>query len=165
MGAIMKRIVTKRIGYVLPILLLVISSAGAAPETAKQFLDGIYSHYLGDASTTAKGIFLDKPADYRRYFAKDLADIMIADMEAAAKKGDVPTLDGDPFVDAQDWTITDISIHIDSETDKEARATVHFKNFKEPTTVRLNLVHAPEGWRISDIFYKEGSLRGMYKKP
>ena len=46
---------------------------------------------------------------------------------------------------------------------REARATVHFKNFKEATTVRLNLVHTQDGWRISDIFYKEGSLKGLYK--
>ncbi|HWU25752.1 MAG TPA: DUF3828 domain-containing protein [Rhizomicrobium sp.] len=154
----------KRIALVLPMLLLLASGAGAAQQTAKQFLDSIYSHYLGDASTTGKGIFLDKAADYRRYFTKDLAEIMIADAEAAAKKGDVPTLDGDPFVDAQDWTITELSIHIDSQTEAKARATVHFKNFKEATTIRLDLARAPDGWRISDIFYKEGSLRGLYKK-
>lgn len=151
----------------LKLLLLVLgaSAAWAVPQTAEDFLKDIYSHYKGD-DQTAKGVFLDKPADYRRYFAPDLAKIMIADEEAAAKRGDVPNLDGDPFIDAQDWTITNLSIHIDSEMGDRARATVHFENFKKPQSVQLDLVKTSEGWRISDIIWpgKEGSLRGLYKK-
>ena len=135
----------------------------AAPQTADAFLHGIYSHYLGD-DKTAKGIFLDKSSDVHRYFADDLAALIIADDAAAAKRGDVPELDGDPFVDAQDWTITDIVIHIDSQTASAAKATVTFKNFKEPHAVHLDLVETPKGWRISDIAWKEGTFRGLYKK-
>jgi len=141
-----------------------LSATAAAPETPNIFLQGIYSHYKGNDQTTGKGIFLDKPSDIRRYFSDDLADLIIADDNAAAKRGDVPELDGDPFVDAQDWEITDIAIHIDSETAAAAKATVTFKNFKEPHTVRLDLVKTPKGWRISDIAWKEGTFRGLYKK-
>jgi Protein of unknown function (DUF3828) len=137
--------------------------AMAAPQSADAFLLGIYSHYLGD-DKTAKGIFLDKPSDVHRYFADDLAALIIADDAAAAKRGDVPELDGDPFVDAQDWTITDIVVHIDSQTASAAKATVTFKNFKEPHAVHLDLVETPKGWRISDIAWKEGTFRGLYKK-
>ena len=149
-------------------LLFVLCAGGAvaAPQSAEGFLKAIYSHYQGD-DRTAKGIFLDKSSDIHRYFAPDLAKLMIADDAAAAKRGDVPNLDGDPFIDAQDWTITHIVIHIDSETGDRAKATVHFENFKKPETVRLDLVKTPEGWRISDIVWpgKDGSLRGLYKKP
>ena len=138
-------------------------SAMAAPQSADAFLHGIYSHYLGD-DKTAKGIFLDKPSDVHRYFADDLAALIIADDAAAAKRGDVPELDGDPFVDAQDWTITDIVIHINSQTASAAKATVTFKNFKEPHAVHLDLVETPKGWRISDVAWKEGTFRGLYKK-
>ena len=144
--------------------LSVVAIAAAPPQSADAFLHGIYAHYQGDDRTTGKGIFLDKPSDIRRYFASDLAAMMIADDNAAAKKGDVPNLDGDPFVDAQDWDIKDIAIRIDSETGDRAKATVTFLNFKKPDTVHLDLVHTPEGWRISDIVWKEGSLRGLYKK-
>jgi len=90
--------------------------------------------------------------------------LMIADDAVAEKHGDVPQLDGDPFVDAQDWDIKDIAIHIDSEVGDRAKATVTFLNFKKPDTVHLDLVQTPKGWRISDIFWKQGSLRGLYKK-
>jgi hypothetical protein len=138
--------------------------ATAAPQSAEAFLHGIYSHYMGDDRTTGKGIFLDKPSDVHRYFSDDLAALIIADDAAAAKRGDVPELDGDPFVDAQDWDIRNIVVHVDSETATTAKATVTFNNFKKPYTVHLDLVETPKGWRISDIFWKEGSFRGLYKK-
>lgn len=154
----------KRILALLPFLFLMTAGADAAPQSAKDYLTGIYSHYIGDDRTTAKGIFLDKPSEIRRYFTKDLADLMIADDAAAAKRGDVPNLDGDPFIDAQDWEIAHVSIHIDSETSTAARATVTFVNAKEPDTVHVELVRAADGWRFSNIIWKEGSLRGLYKK-
>ncbi|HTW35954.1 MAG TPA: DUF3828 domain-containing protein [Rhizomicrobium sp.] len=138
--------------------------AAAPPLSAEAFLHGIYAHYEGSDQTTGKGIFLDKPSDIRRYFTEDLARLMIADDVAAEKRGDVPELDGDPFVDAQDWDIKGIAIHIDSETGDHAKATVTFENFKKPDTVHLDLAQTPKGWRISDIVWKEGSLRGLYKK-
>ena len=144
--------------------LSVAAAVAAPPQSADAFLRGIYAHYKGSDETTGKGIFLDKPADFRRYFTNDLADMAIADDDAAHKRGDVPELDGDPFVDAQDWEITDIVIHIDSETASAAKATVTFKNFKEPDAVHLDLMMTPKGWRISDIAWKVGTFRGLYKK-
>jgi hypothetical protein len=141
-----------------------VAMAAAPPQSPDAFLKDIYAHYKGDDRTTGKGIFLDKPSDIRRYFTNDLADLMIADDAAAEKRGDVPELDGDPFVDAQDWDIRDIAIRIDSETAPTAKATVTFRNFKDLYTVHLDLVRTPKGWRISDIVWKEGSLRGLYKK-
>jgi len=149
---------------VVSLALSVAAAAAAAPQSADVFLRDIYAHYKGDDQTTGKGIFLDKPSDVHRYFADDLAALIIADDAAAAKRGDVPELDGDPFVDAQDWAITDIAIHVDSETATAAKATVTFKNFKEPHAVHLDLVETPKGWRISDIAWKEGTFRGLYKK-
>lgn len=149
---------------VVSLALSAVATAAAPSQSADAFLHGIYAHYHGDVGTTGKGIFLDKPSDIRRYFADDLAQLMIADDAVAEKHGDVPQLDGDPFVDAQDWDIKDIAIHIDSETADRAKATVTFLNFKKPDTVHLDLVQTPKGWRISDIVWKEGSLRGLYKK-
>jgi len=149
---------------VVSLALSAVAIAAAPSQSADAFLQGIYAHYHGDVGSTGKGIFLDKPSDIRRYFADDLAQLMIADDAVAEKHGDVPQLDGDPFVDAQDWDIKDIAIHIDSETADRAKATVTFLNFKKPDTVHLDLVQTPKGWRISDIVWREGSLRGLYKK-
>jgi hypothetical protein len=147
-------------------LLLVLGSAPrafAAPD-AEAFVQGIYAHYHG-TSTTAPGIMLDSPAALRRYFEPDLAAIMIADDKKADANHDVPTLDGDPFVDAQDWEITDLSIVVDLKSGRRAEAEVHFKNFGESKMVHLQLVRLKAGWRIHDIDYGEGegTLRGLYK--
>jgi Protein of unknown function (DUF3828) len=145
-------------------LALSASLAAATPQSPDAFLKDIYSHY-GDADKPAgAGVLIDSTEQLRRYFTPDLVALIDADERAAEKKGDVPSLDGDPFIDAQDWQITDLVVHIDTETAHNAKATVTFRNVKQPQTVHLDLVQTPKGWRISDIFWKEGSLRGLYKK-
>ena len=147
------------------------ATAVAAPaptqsaQSADAFLHGIYAHYLGHDNTARNGILLDKPSTLRRYFAADLADLIAADEAGAAKKGDVPMLDGDPFVDAQDWDITNLAVHIDSETADGAKATVTFDDFGERMTIHYDLVQTPDGWRISDIVSREGRFRRLYEKP
>ena len=117
---------------VVSLALSVVTIAAAPPRSADAFLHGIYAHYQGDDRTTGKGIFLDKPSDIHRYFADDLADLMIADDAAAEKRGDVPQLDGDPFVDAQDWDIKDIAIHIDFRNSIRRQSHGHVPQFQRP---------------------------------
>ena len=144
---------------------LVLALAAAAPALAAEsgtpqaFLDAIYQAYRGKG---AKGIVLDKPATIRRYFAADLAGAMIADQAAAAKRGEVPELDGDPFVDAQDFEITDLAIKTTMDGASKATGTVTFKNFGEAQSVTLDLVKTANGWRIADIRMKERTLRELY---
>jgi len=145
--------------------LTVTAAATPVPEqSADAFLHGIYAQYLGHDNTARNGILLDKPSTFHRYFAADFADMIVADGAAAARNGGVPMLDGDPFVDAQDWDITNLAIHVDPESADHVKATVTFDDFKEPTVIHYDLVHEPEGWRIFDIVSKEGSFRALYKK-
>ena len=139
--------------------------AAAGEATPQAFLDAIYSHYHGTPdSKGGAGVMIDTPAEIRLYFAPDLAALMIADDAAAAKRQEVPALDGDPFIDAQDWDIANLTVHIDDQTQTTAHATVRFTNFKEPHTVHLTLVHTLSGWRISDIRWSGDAttLRGLY---
>ena len=109
---------------------------------------------------------LDKASDLRRYFTPSLVAIIVADEAKAARHHDVPTLDGDPFVDAQDWDIGDITWKITAHGAEHADAEVHFTNFKQPQKVLLQLVRLKVGWRIHDIVYygsDAGTLRGLYK--
>ncbi len=39
-----------------------------------------------------------------------------------------------------------------------------FVNAKEPEAVHVELVRTADGWRFSDIIWKEGTLRDLYKK-
>jgi len=157
-----------RIFAVLALVICAVSPASAAPpqtppKTPEAFLQDIYSHYRGHAS---KGVPLDKDADWRRYFADDLVALITADEKAAAKSGDIPTLDGDPFIDAQDWDITHLTINVDTQSATAATATVKFENIKEPKTLHIKLIQTPKGWRIADIVWPgtEGTFRELYKK-
>jgi len=149
-----------------PLGLLAPSGAALADADAKVFLEKIYAAYKGKNS---KGVRLDKDAVLRLYFEPTLAALMIKDRKEAAKRGDVPELDGDPFLDAQDWEIGPVAITIEDDAADRARATAKFENFKMPTTVVYDLVKLKPGWRIADITWQRNdgttdTLRGFYVK-
>ena len=135
----------------------------AADPSAEAFVTAIYTAYKGK---NAKGVALDKDADIRRYFEPSLAALMIKDIKDAARKGDVPELDGDPFIDAQDWDIASFDIAVSDTGADTATATVKLVNLGKPDTIVLALVKLKDGWRIRDITWqrdgKAETLRGMY---
>jgi hypothetical protein len=143
------------------VLVAIMGTAFAAGPSAQNFLNGIYAAYKGKNS---KGIALDSHAAYARYFTPALAKLIEDDAAAAAKAGDVPSLDGDPFIDAQDWQISSFVIAVKDTGPDKALGTVKFKNQKENVAVELDLVKLKEGWRIDEIRTKTGSLRDLLKK-
>jgi uncharacterized protein DUF3828 len=122
------------------------TGAPAAELSAKAFVEAIYAAYPGK---DAKGVPLDSDAAVRRYFAPALAALIIKDRKEA--RGEVPTLDADPFIDAQDWEIDGVDVAVQDIAADKARATVVFTNLGRPTTVVLDLIKLKQGWRISDI--------------
>jgi hypothetical protein len=137
------------------------------------FVKAIYAAYNGK---NTKGVAIDTDAQLRRYFEPSLAALISKDRKDAAKHHDVPTLDGDPFIDAQDWEIKSFDITVNDTGDGKAVSTVKFVNADEPVTVTLDLVSVTGAgnanrnenpWRISDITYlrdgKPETLRGLFK--
>ena len=123
----------------------------------------IYNSYKGQAGN---GISLDSAATIRRYFEPALAALIIKDQKEAESRGDAPALDGDPFVDAQDWEIKSFDIAIEDLAANKARATVKFQNFDKARTVSLDLIKLREGWRIADITWQRdgesSTLRALF---
>ena len=81
----------------------------------------------------------------------------------------MPTLDGDPFIDAQDWDISAIDIAVRDASPDKAVATVSFKNIDRATTVMLDLIKIKSDWRIANIIWqreggKKETLRGLYRR-
>jgi hypothetical protein len=138
--------------------------AFAADPSATAFVTAIYASYKGK---NAKGIRLDSEAAIRRYFEPSLAALMIKDQKDASRRHDAPSLDGDPFVDAQDWDIAAVNIAVADMANSAASATATFKNDDTPTTVVLDLVKVNNDWRIGDITWqhdgKKETLRGLYR--
>ena len=77
----------------------------AADPSATSFVEAIYAPYK---IKDGKGNPLDSDAAVKRYFEPRVAALIIRDRNKAAKRGDVSTLDMDPFIDAQDLSL----IHI-----------------------------------------------------
>ena len=129
-----------------------------AQTTPQAFLESIYQPYL---SMDFKG---QSYTHVDRFFAPDLARAIDHDMREAARLREVPTLDGDPFLDAQDWEISKLSISAKVDGAK-ATALVGFENLGKPVHLSVDLIQTPVGWRIADINAPSGSLRALYKLP
>ena len=138
------------------------AGAALADPAAKAFLEKIYAAYKGKSS---KGIALDSDAALQRYFEPKLAALMIKDRKDAAKRGDVPELDGDPFINGQDWEIGPVDIVVRDIPPDKASATVKFRNFKDQETIVYDLIKLKDGWRIADIAWDgNDTLRRFFEK-
>jgi hypothetical protein len=139
--------------------------ATAADATAKAFVAKIYDAYKGKNS---KGVSIEGEAAVKTYFEPSLAAMIIKDEKDAAKRKQVPALEFDPFVDGQEWELSDVSIAVNDAPPNKAVATVSFKNFGLPTKIVLRLVKTKGDWQIGDITWERGdngpeTLRGLYK--
>jgi hypothetical protein len=137
--------------------------AVAADATALAFVTSIYDAYKGKDS---KSIPLDNARVVRRYFEPSLAALMIKDHKSAAHRGEIGQLDGDPFIDAQDWNIDEVEIDVTDTAPGKAKAAVKFVNLGKPATVVLDLVKIGKDWRIGDIIWvrdgKPETLRALF---
>jgi len=126
-------------------------------STPDDFLRGIYDPYLDMG-------FKGQPYwQTSRFFTPELARIIDADMRDAKRRGEVPKLDGDPFLDAQDWNIKDLAISVKADGSK-AVGNVSFDNLGKHTEITLDLVQTQAGWRIADIKSPSGTLSELYKR-
>ena len=154
-----------RRGFLLALWIgLALGSIGAmaAEPTAASFVEAIYGPYK---VKDGKGNPLDSDAAVKRYFEPRVAALIIRDRNKAAKRGDVSTLDMDPFIDAQDWDISAVDVAVRDTGAEKAVATVSFKNLGKPTTVVLDLVKLRDGWRIADINWgRKRTLRALFIK-
>ena len=134
-------------------------AAQTQAQSPENFLDSIYRPYLKDD-------FKGQPYwQVDRYFAPELARAIEADMREAKRRGEVPTLDGDPFVDAQEWDVEKLAINVTTDSDgQKATGEVTFENLGKRTQVTLDLLRTGMGWRIADIRAPSGLLSDLYKK-
>ena len=85
-------------------------------------------------------------------------------MREAKRRGEVPKLDGDPFLDAQEWEIENLAIIGRRPTDRRRPARSPSTISASPPRIALDLVQTQAGWRIADIKGPSGSLSALYKQ-
>ena len=127
-----------------------------AQQTAQAFLENLYAPYR------AKSFSGQPYTQAERFFEPTLAAAMQRDYQIAQKNGVPSTLNGDPFVDGQEWEVTNLSIRA-AASGEQATGIVSFVNFKQKKTLAVELVQTKAGWRIADIAGAGGSLRALYK--
>jgi len=141
------------------------SPLAAADPSAHDFVAAIYDTYV---SKDRNGLALDSDATVRRYFEPTLAALIVKDRKQAARRGEVGLLDFDPFVDGQDWEISDLDIAVADAGPGKARATVKFKNVDKPSVVTLELVKIGKAWKIGNVTWQPheqpNNLRALFAK-
>jgi hypothetical protein len=146
-------------------LVALASPLAAADSSAHDFVATIYDTYV---SKERNGLILDSDAKVRRYFEPSLAALILQDRKQSARRGEVGVLDFDPFVDAQDWDISDLAIAVADAGPGKARAVVKFKNVDKPSVVALELIRIGNAWKISNVTWEPheqpNNLRALYAK-
>jgi hypothetical protein len=149
------------------IALLAILISGVLPTRAEEprdFVTAIYQNYVG---RDAKGIPVNSPKA-REVITPGLMKLIDADAKAAARRGEPPRLDGDPFIDAQDFDIKSFTVEVQEVGRARAVATVTFRNEASVNNgpMVLALVRTGEAWRIDDFRGDSGSVRKyLSRKP
>ncbi len=150
---------------VLGMLALTAEPGLAVEQAAKAFVEGIYQTY----ERSEWGLDIRSRPQAERYFTPSTAALIVRDRTVAAKRGDAPRLNSDPFVDAQDWMPTPIRVVVEggfNPNRAKARASYTYPGSREQTVINLDLEKTPAGWRISDIVWQgfDQSLRQFLSK-
>ena len=117
---------------------LVAAQPYAEPD---QLLEAFYAPYLkGEVPDYDESQF--RSAALNALYAQDAANM---------PEGEIGALDFDPYIDGQDFEITDFEIGAAGIAGDYASADVTFKNFGEPRMLAYELVLEDGGWKIDDV--------------
>lgn len=123
-------------------LFLAFSAAVAAQtyETPEALIEAIYEPYTS-------GNF---PEDVTLVRSKALQALYEHD-EEITPEGDMGAIDFDPFVDGQDYQLTDLSIGAPGIAGDFATVEVTFNNLGEPRALTYDLVFEDGSWKVDDV--------------
>jgi hypothetical protein len=126
-------------------------------DSPQALLDDIYGQYADKPA--GSGIDMAAPGIVARYFTPETAALIEADAASAKAADEAPALNGDPFVGAQDWQITDLDKAVAKSAEpNQTMAIVKFMNYGQPAEVKLQLSQSDRGWQIADIDWGYDSL-------
>jgi hypothetical protein len=124
-------------------------ASAASYDTPAALIEAFYAPYLA-----ASEDFDSSDFDAQAGFRSEALQSLYAEDEAATPEGDSGTLDFDPYIGGQDWTLTDFVVGepvIDGDT---ATIDVSFKNFGDVRDLTYELVKEGGGWTINDLVSK-----------
>jgi hypothetical protein len=129
--------------------------AAAVPQSPVDTIKALYAADAPFYKNTGEGVMGDEKAR-ARFFSKALLAALRKDEADADKRGEPPTIEGDPFTDSQEPGTKDFKYTQVSTTANKAVVRANFDrgdgSGREDVTYSLIL----EGgqWRVDDIAYK-----------
>ena len=109
-------------------------------DTPQALLEAFYAPYFSGEFTE----------DESPFFSDELEALYAADAEATPE-GEIGALDFDPFVDGQDFELTNFEIGAPGIAGDYASADVTFNNMGRPTTLAYEFVKENGSWQIDDV--------------
>lgn len=147
-----------RIALVSLVLAAAPGAATPEPESARAFLLRVYEPYTREFD---ESIYKNLPG----YLTPELHALLLKSSEGADARGEVPPLNGDLIVDAQEWMLKGLEVQVREGGQGRAVGTVRFSNLGRVRTIAVDLVKVDGRWRIADLHYDEGrSLTGFLKE-
>lgn len=117
-------------------------------STPKALLDSIYQSYADNTF----------PEDSEEIYSARLKALFEADRERTPE-GEVGALDFDPFVNGQDYDLSDLVIEEPTVSGEAATTTVRFANFDQKNVLAISMVKEPDGWKVDDVESVEGDVQ------
>ena len=113
-----------------------------AYDTPKALMEALYAPYLqADFDWSNYDVSVMQSAELKELFAKD--------SEEAG--GEVGRIDFDPYIDGQDYALTDLEIGDAKLEEGTATVEVTFVNLDRPTDLLFTLVEEDDGWKVDDV--------------
>ncbi len=109
-------------------------------ETPEALLEAFYEPYFS-------GTFPENESQFRSRALQALYD---RDAEITPE-GEMGAISFDPYIDGQDFDITDLEIGAPGIAGDSATVDVSFRNFGEPRMLTYELVLEDGGWKIDDV--------------
>jgi hypothetical protein len=128
-------------------LALVALAATALPafayDTPKALLEALYVPYeKGDS-------FNWDNWDESQFRSKELNALFAKDLKEA--DGEIGRIDFDPYIDGQDYQVTDLKLGDAAVTGDTAKVEVTFKNFGKGEDLMFTLVKEADGWKVDNV--------------
>ena len=114
-------------------------------ETPEALLEAFYEPYFTD----------DFAEDESAFRSEALNALYEADAENTPA-GEMGALGFDPYVDGQDYELSDLVIDDARISGDMAVVEVSFDNFERPTTLTYEMVFEDGGWKIDDVVSQAG---------
>lgn len=114
-------------------------AAAQTYETPEAVIEAFYQPYLDG----------DFPEDDSHFRSEALQALYDRDAQSTPE-GELGALGFDPYVDGQDYSLTEFNIGTPQIEGEQAIVDVSFRNFDEPRSLTYELVNE-DGWKIDDV--------------